>query len=177
MTLSRIFQSLVPHDPLNIPRAQSRRIMNKNREQSIEHQMRYCTHYDPDALFKLPRAKTPGVCRAGVRYDELGKTAKDRPCILNSPFSNPDTSTCPQVCRVTREQAEKIVDDMDAAYKRAVAGITVAASWRAKQKPKADRHEVVECPICKGKLYLSQSSYNGHVRGRCETPNCVAWVE
>lgn len=30
---------------------------------------------------------------------------------------------------------------------------------------------------CGGKLHLSQSSYNGHVHGKCETPDCVSWME
>lgn len=28
-----------------------------------------------------------------------------------------------------------------------------------------------------GRLHLSQSSYNGHVHGRCETDDCVRWME
>ena len=39
------------------------------------------------------------------------------------------------------------------------------------------KQTVVDCPICKGKLHLSQSSYNGHVHGQCETNGCVEWME
>jgi len=35
----------------------------------------------------------------------------------------------------------------------------------------------VECPVCKGKLWMTHSSYNGHVHGKCETKGCVAWME
>lgn len=53
----------------------------------------------------------------------------------------------------------------------------VVGKWRIHPKPKLDRREVIECPKCKGRLHLSQSSYNGHVHGRCETEDCVSWME
>lgn len=55
--------------------------------------------------------------------------------------------------------------------------LKVAGEWKVKPKPKEDRREVVECPICKGRLHLSQSAYNGHCHGRCETDGCVSWME
>ncbi len=58
-----------------------------------------------------------------------------------------------------------------------LAAIKVAGAWKVKPKPANDRHEVVECPICKGRLHLSQSAYNGHCHGKCETDNCVSWME
>jgi uncharacterized protein YbaR (Trm112 family) len=64
----------------------------------------------------------------------------------------------------------------EALEKHLIAG-QVASKWRVSPKPTQDRHEVVECPVCKGKLHLSQSAYNGHVSGKCETANCVSWIE
>jgi len=52
-----------------------------------------------------------------------------------------------------------------------------ANKWRVLPKPEADRHEVIECPKCKGKLEMFQSSHNGHVRGQCETEGCLSWME
>ena len=66
---------------------------------------------------------------------------------------------------------------MDAHFEKVLLGLKVAAEWRVKPKPKQDRRGVVECPACKGKLHLSQSSYNGHVHGNCETTGCVSWME
>lgn len=37
--------------------------------------------------------------------------------------------------------------------------------------------EVVACPVCGGRLHLTQSAYNGHVHGKCSTPDCVNWME
>jgi len=72
-------------------------------------------------------------------------------------------------------EAERRADD--AALHRAMAGIKVAAAWRVKPKPARDRAEVLECPICKGRLHLKQSALNGHVHGRCETADCLHWME
>lgn len=37
---------------------------------------------------------------------------------------------------------------------------------------------VMDCPICRtGKLSYSRSTFNGHIRARCSTSDCVGWVE
>lgn len=48
--------------------------------------------------------------------------------------------------------------------------------WRVKWTGRT-HDETIECPVCKGRLHLSISGYNGHVHGRCETSGCVAWME
>lgn len=35
----------------------------------------------------------------------------------------------------------------------------------------------MECPVCHSELLLAYSAINGHVWGRCKTPNCIAWME
>ena len=40
-----------------------------------------------------------------------------------------------------------------------------------------DATGIVECPVCKGRLCWSHAAYNGHVWGRCETKDCLAWME
>ncbi len=63
-------------------------------------------------------------------------------------------------------------------YEQALAELrAITENWRVKPKPAADRRGVVECPCCKSRLHLSQSSYNGHVHGKCETEGCVSWME
>jgi len=40
--------------------------------------------------------------------------------------------------------------------------------------PKESTDGEIECPICKtGKLFYSIASLNGHIHGKCNTPNCV----
>jgi hypothetical protein len=48
-------------------------------------------------------------------------------------------------------------------------------AWR--NKPPKGKQEVIECPVCKGKLHLSQAAYNGHVHAHCETANCINFME
>jgi len=84
---------------------------------------------------------------------------------------------CPLYQEPTNEQVEADRQEDEAMFKRHVVALQVSSKWRVKPKPATDRHEVVECPICKGRLHLSQSSYNGHVHGKCETEGCVSWME
>lgn len=65
----------------------------------------------------------------------------------------------------------------DEHMEKTFAALRVASKWRTVPKPSEDRAEVVECPLCKGRLHLTQSSYNGHVHGKCETAGCVSWME
>lgn len=55
--------------------------------------------------------------------------------------------------------------------------LKLAGEWRVKPKPQQDRRGVVTCPACKGRLHLTQSAYNGHVYGQCETKGCISWME
>lgn len=141
------------------------------REERIAHHMDYCTHYDGRATVMKPY-----MCRAGVKYKTLGETHGQRPCMLG--HLHPElVAKCDKWQRTTPEEAAEIADGLDRAYKNAIAGIEVASKWKIKPKPKTDRLGVVECPVCKGKLHLSQSSYNGHVHARCETSECVSFME
>ncbi len=77
----------------------------------------------------------------------------------------------------TEEQVQEHRRDQDEWIKKSVAALRVASEWRAVPKPSEDRAEIVECPICHGRLHLGQSSYNGHVSGKCETGGCVEFIE
>ena len=35
----------------------------------------------------------------------------------------------------------------------------------------------IECPRCKGKLYIQKSGYNGHIFAKCENDNCVTIIQ
>lgn len=94
------------------------------------------------------------------------------------PFPGADKAKpCPFYEDPTDEQVQADREESEAAMKRTFAAIRVAKEWRVRPKPATDRNEVVECPICKGRLHLSQSAYNGHVHGKCETQDCVSWME
>ena len=82
---------------------------------------------------------------------------------------------CPKWERRSVEHAEARADAIKKSITRMTIVMPVVSEWR--KKLPFGKQEVIECPVCKGRLHLSQSSYNGHVHGKCETQNCVAWME
>ncbi len=36
---------------------------------------------------------------------------------------------------------------------------------------------VETCPVCSGKLHMTHAKFNGHVWGKCETDDCLSWME
>jgi hypothetical protein len=55
---------------------------------------------------------------------------------------------------------------------------TIPLISRIKKEHKGKNWKGIEkCPVCEGKLHMTHSSYNGHVWGKCETENCLNWLE
>ena len=84
---------------------------------------------------------------------------------------------CSRRVEPTDEQVEQDRIESEASFRRTIVALEVAAKWRTRPRPEEDRRDMVECPVCKGRLHLFQSSNNGHVHGRCETPKCVESME
>lgn len=142
------------------------------REKRIEFTMNYCRHYNPDTRFGMRGKKATRLCDAGVSYDTF--EAKETPCIGGHKL--PDAlAVCPKWDRKTRAEGEKRADDIEAFLNRMRIVMPVVAEWR--KKPPLGKREVIECPMCKGRLHLSQAACNGHVHGQCETAGCVSWME
>ena len=159
-----------------------------------------CIHYDGREVIQ-----PHGCCRAGVEYAKAfgaeGGLFLRLPCqqYRTKPVGNGMRGTYIKACEPevreeidrrgqkeipcallqlpTPEQVQESRRDCDAHWEKTMVALKVAGAWRIKPKPAQDRAEVIECPICKGKLHLSQSSYNGHVHGKCETEGCVSWME
>ncbi len=148
-----------------------------SRESTIEFDRNYCTHYAP-----VPGMSKKDYCALGCGASQRMKDARAAgepnmtPCIGG--HTTPNVLTlCPKWERRSLEHAERRADDMEAAMERMEIVMPVVSRWRIMPRPDHDRQEVIECPKCKGRLHLSQSSYNGHVHGHCETPGCVSWME
>lgn len=144
--------------------------MNR-RQDTIDFHRNYCVHYDPRG------SKTGcglGLERPSVPVGNRGMIWG--PCIEGHLLADP-CNHCPKWERRSLADAEKYADDME----RAMDGLSkvdpVISKWRTKRKPARDRSEVLECPVCKGRLHVGQSAYNGHVRARCETADCVNFTE
>lgn len=103
----------------------------------------------------------PGEATVRKEFDRRGQTAI--PCALR--------------LEPTPEQVHADRVDSEKAIAKTMSGIKVGIAWKQVPKPDKDRHEVVECPVCNGRLHLSQSACNGHMSGKCETDGCVMWME
>lgn len=118
------------------------------------------------------------TCEAGVAYEQFKRVNFPRcPCFLTDEGkSKTDALPCEHLrCPTPEEMAahegwiQKRMDQM-----RVVA--THIRPWREAHRGKSAA-ETIECPVCKGSLQLSIAAYNGHVHGRCSTPDCVSWME
>jgi hypothetical protein len=142
--------------------------MNIDREKIIAKQARYCQHYN----VQLRGVK---ACECGVIYDEqfpekptacwtdLGKTDEEQ------------LARCPKWLRGTREQGEARADEIQRSLDQMALVSPLVIEWRNREP--IGKRETVDCPVCQGRLHLSQSSYNGHVHGKCETKGCVSFME
>lgn len=131
-------------------------------------------------------AKTPGMALRMPCVDHQVRPAK-RPGTLvkpGEPYIRVEIDRrgqavvpCSRRIEPTDEQVAQAMAEDEAQLERAITAIRVAAAWRVRPKPAENRHEVVLCPVCKGRLHLTQFAINGHVHGQCETPKCVAFME
>lgn len=137
----------------------------RDREELIAWDQKYCQHYEP-------RDKK---CSAGIVYDDQ---FPERPTACWKGGGKSDEhqlSRCPKWLRRNREQGEARADDLVTALQRMTVIGPAIIAWR--EKPPTGKQEVIECPVCKGRLHLSQAACNGHVHGKCETKDCVSWME
>lgn len=150
----------------------------KDREELIAFEMNYCQHYGRASGADM-------ICKAGMDMKTVQRVevpdgkgrVKRGPCIGGHLMPNVHEH-CQHWIRRTREMGEKRADSIAASLRRMEVVMPVVARWRTwTEKNRVSKQEIIECPECKGRLHLSQSSYNGHVRGQCETKDCVAWIE
>jgi hypothetical protein len=148
----------------------------KTREEHIAFEMNYCQHYGRGNGADM-------VCKAGMDISKIRTVAAGErgitwgPCIEGHTLPNP-TAYCQHWVRRTREMGEKRADSIARSLQMMDIVQPVVSAWRTwTETNRAGKKEAVECPVCKGRLHLSQSAYNGHVWGKCETEGCVAWMQ
>jgi len=125
---------------------------------------RWCRHYN---------GMLNETCKAGVNYRALAGNADATPlnllglpCVLIS-----SATPCASLDRPTVAEAQAEEDE----FMQHAAG-SLLAIQRARKIGKG-RAGVIECPICRGKLSVAVSSFNGHTQGRCATEGCLQWIE
>jgi len=146
----------------------------KDRESTIAFEMNYCQHYKP--------LGANINCLAGVDIDKKfdSKTPgifKRIPCHKGHEKYEDPTTECVKWVRRTKEMGEDRANRVEKSFEMlAVAFADPSISdWRNKEP--IGKAGVIDCPVCKGKLHLSQAACNGHVHGKCETKDCLSWME
>ena len=136
--------------------------MPRTREEHIQRSMEKCRHFN---------GIQNECCKANVAYPT------PIPCIKLE--HRPELyGKCGSFVQTTREEAEAQEVEHEEAMARMRMVMAVVGPWRTWTKQnRVAKAEVIECPVCKGRLHLSQAAYNGHVHGKCETPDCVFWME
>lgn len=117
------------------------------------------------------------TCKAGVNYRQL-VGGEDLGWVMRIPC-NTKNKTGIECEKLELPSGEELVE-LERDYSRFIEMIKLADPIAVEMKVKYAEEggqEVVECPVCKGRLYVSVSSYNGHCHGSCETDGCLHWRE
>lgn len=88
--------------------------------------------------------------------------------------------TCEHFSALTEDELAQQEEESKRAFERSIEMMTKVApiitAVKKKYKGKTIRG-VKTCPVCKGKLHVTHAASNGHVHMRCETENCIAFME
>lgn len=135
-----------------------------------------CVHYPRGGYF------TNAQCNAGVSFASVGGDlavagfATRLPCIaLKIAPTGGAKETCATKRLPTADELAAFEREFAKALDRARLVMTTIAPLRD-LCGKRGGAGVIECPVCKGRLHWSIAS-NGHCHGKCETPDCVSWME
>lgn len=137
----------------------------------MTHKIGNCRNYNGECY-------RDGDCDAGINVRQLvgGEDAgwlQRIPC-----FAGKEDCTCS--CDSFESYTQADLDREDAEYEAWMAKfrLTGPIIAQVKREHKGESWSgVVECPVCQGKLHMSHAAYNGHVHGKCETENCMSWME
>lgn len=131
-------------------------------------------------------------CNAGVVYDSVTPRPGEPGCALRIPCHLPERfaarfnerqrseqdqrGTCDKFELPSDEEIAKHEAEIKAVIERHMRMEPFIRDMRMKHRKDGFRG-IVECPVCKGKLHFTVSNYNGHTSGRCESENCVNYIE
>ena len=148
-----------------------------------------CKHFCGSAAARMGGHE--GKCLAGVDIasvtpnpEEPGSAFRE-PCRLPEGWSSPSfRQKAAQATRGTCEKFELPTDEEIAKHEASIREVVERhmkldpwISGMRKKYRQTGFQGIVECPICQGKLHFTVSTYNGHTSGRCESENCVNYIE
>jgi hypothetical protein len=120
-------------------------------------------------------------CKVGVKYDHVRVDGKGLPCLRGTPpFDRGEELVCDKRRWPTEEEVLEMVEESERLMQRAFAGFAAVAAdaeKRGLQKGNGGRGTVA-CPVCEGgTIHYSVSGYNGHRHAKCDTEDCIAFME
>jgi hypothetical protein len=118
---------------------------------------------------------TPKVGTPGWVFLQPCKIATD-PHALNVIQELGPQGTCDKFELPSAEEVRAENEAMETHFKQFQ--LTLPLIERIKREHKDEDWQGVEvCPVCQGRLHLSITAYNGHVWGKCDTEDCLSWME
>lgn len=127
-----------------------------------------------------------GPCKKGMNYNDVDRGMRIEyrsglPCFKPDKdalekLNGRQQCHCPHVQFPSDEEVQRQVRDYQEQMKKFTVALAAVEPIRKKYKG-SDFQGVIECPVCKGKLHIRHSGYNGHVWANCETKECVNWIE
>lgn len=131
----------------------------------------FCKHYDAHAALLGDK-----VCRAGINMRILAGGER-LGWVLRTPCMKKNSSLVK--CESFSDHTQEEIDDHDGWVSDAIERIK--KSQPLIQQLKEDHPDggsgVADCPCCSGKLHWGIAACNGHSHGRCETEDCLSWME
>lgn len=130
-------------------------------------------------------------CNAGIAYDDVTPRPKEPGCALRIPCHLPGKfdglsarqreeenkrGTCEKFELPTDAEIAKYNADVKRIVEMHMKSVPFAAEMRKKYREKGFA-DIVECPICRGRMHFTVSNYNGHTSGKCETEGCLNYIE
>lgn len=129
------------------------------------------------------------TCLAGVCYRDVTPdpdapgSALRLPCRTIPVFTTPSQldefnkrGTCDKYEEPTQDDLDKYEQGIQTMMRNFEASLPLIGRVKKEHKGR-DWQGVEECPVCKGKLFMTHAAYNGHVHGKCETADCLSWME
>ena len=112
-------------------------------------------------------------CKAGITFQAL---REEHGSFLKWPCTQGHAATCDKAEWPTPEELAAERAAMRNKVDMVMAGIKAAQDFRKANKGR-NNQGVVKCPESGGNLHLTIAACNGHVHGKCETPDCIEWME
>lgn len=122
------------------------------------------------------------ACKAGISYEQITQGHDlEIPCIPGSLLFGRTRAKCDKFSAPTKEEVELYEADAKDRAEFMLKAVELCRSHsEVVLKFEVGRHDVggeVPCPKCNRTMRYVRSSYNGHLRGECQTAGCLKWIE